>query len=106
PVLTQTRNPKSTTQDLHMPCDVIQRETLWNRPCGVREVLNIALPMVASTMSWTLMTFIDSAILYHLSAEAMTAAFTSSLVWFASLSFFWGVCSYTNTFVSQYHGDD
>jgi MATE family multidrug resistance protein len=82
-----------------------QRETLWNRPSGIREVLVIALPMVASTLSWTLMSFIDSAILYRVSPAAMSAAFTASIVWFAALSFFWGLCSYASTFVSQYYGD-
>jgi MATE family multidrug resistance protein len=81
-------------------------ESLWSRPSGVREVLSIALPMVASTLSWTLMSFIDSSILYHVSEKAMTAAFSASVFWFAALSFFWGICSYTSTFVSQYHGDD
>jgi MATE family multidrug resistance protein len=84
----------------------ITEESLWSRPSGVREVLSIALPMVASTLSWTLMSFIDSSILYYVSEKAMTAAFSASVFWFAALSFFWGVCSYTSTFVSQYHGDD
>jgi MATE family multidrug resistance protein len=80
-------------------------ESLWSRPSGVREVLAIALPMVASTLSWTLMTFIDSSILYHVSDAAMTAAFSAQVAWFAALSFFWGICSYSSTFVSQYFGD-
>ncbi len=80
-------------------------ESLWSRPSGVREVLRIALPMVASTLSWTLMSFIDSAILYRVSPEAMSAAFSATIVWFAALSFFWGLCSYASTFVSQYNGD-
>jgi MATE family multidrug resistance protein len=88
-----------------MECQRHIDETWWNRPSGVKEVLRIALPMVASTLSWTLMSFIDSAILFHVSPAAMSAAFSASVVWFAALSFFWGVCSYSSTFVSQYHGD-
>jgi MATE family multidrug resistance protein len=61
--------------------------------------------MVASTLSWTLMSFVDSAILFHVSEAAMTASFSASVAWFTALSFFWGVCSYTSTFVSQYNGD-
>ena len=54
----------------------ITDESWWSRPSGVREVLRIALPMVASTLSWTLMNFIDSAILFHyVSPAAMSAAF-------------------------------
>jgi MATE family multidrug resistance protein len=83
----------------------IAKESLWSRPSGIREVLRIALPMVASTLSWTLMSFIDSSILYHVSDAAMAAAFSASIAWFTTLSFFWGICSYTSTFVSQYYGD-
>lgn len=81
-------------------------DSWWSRPSGGREVLRIALPMVASTMSWTLMSFIDSTILYRVSAQAMAAAFGASLTWFALLSLLWGICSYGSTFVSQYFGDD
>ena len=90
-----------------MPAAELQlpHESLWSRPSGVREVLRIALPMVASTMSWTAMSFIDSAILFRVSPAAMSAAFSAGITWFAALSLFWGICSYASTFVSQYHGD-
>lgn len=78
----------------------------WSRPSGVREVLGIALPMVASTLSWTLMNFIDAMVLFHyVSPAAMSAQFTASIAWFAAISLFWGICSYASTFVSQYNGD-
>ncbi len=81
-------------------------ESLWSRPSGVREVLAIALPMVASTLSWTLMNFIDAMVLFHyVSPAAMSAQFTASITWFAALSLFWGICSYASTFVSQFNGD-
>ncbi|HMP05016.1 MAG TPA: MATE family efflux transporter, partial [Lacipirellulaceae bacterium] len=79
--------------------------SLWSRPSGYREVLVIALPMVASTLSWTLMSFVDAAILYRVSPAAMSAGFTSSITWFAMLSLLWGMCTYASTFVSQYYGD-
>lgn len=78
----------------------------WNRPAGGREVLSLALPMVVSTLSWTLMTFIDRMILQHVSGAAMSAAFSASIIWFAMLSLLWGICSYVSTFVSQYYGDE
>jgi MATE family multidrug resistance protein len=78
----------------------------WNRPAGGHEVFSLALPMVASTLSWTLMTFIDRMILQHVSGAAMSAAFSASIVWFAMLSLLWGICSYASTFVSQYFGDE
>jgi multidrug resistance protein, MATE family len=80
--------------------------SLWSRPAGVRDVLQIALPMVVTTMSWTLMNFIDSAILMRISGTAMAAAYQAGIIWFAALSLFWGICSYCSTFVAQFYGDE
>ncbi|MBL9162710.1 MAG: MATE family efflux transporter [Planctomycetaceae bacterium] len=82
------------------------RESWWSRPAGVRDVLQIALPMVVTTLSWTLMNFIDSAILMRVSGTAMSAAYLAGIIWFAALSLFWGICSYSSTFVAQFFGDD
>lgn len=87
------------------PARDITEESLWSRPSGVREVLAIALPMVASTLSWTLMNFTDGWVLYQVSDTAMAASFTAGVAWFLAISLFWGTCSYTSTFVSQYFGD-
>lgn len=77
----------------------------WRRPAGGREVLQIALPMVVSSLSWTIMTFVDRMLLKWDSGTAMSAAFSASMVWFAVLCLPLGICSYVNTFVSQYYGD-
>jgi MATE family multidrug resistance protein len=81
-------------------------ESWWLRPAGGREVLQIAVPMVVTTLSWTLMQFIDSAILmYKISGTAMAAAYSAGIIWFALLSLLYGLCSYGSTFVAQYYGD-
>lgn len=82
------------------------RETWWNRPAGGREVLAIAAPLIVSTLSWTAMQFTDRMFLSWVSGEAMAAAFTSGVAWFAALCLPLGVSAFTSTFVSQYHGDD
>ena len=46
----------------------------WTRRCGGREVLALALPLVVSTASWTLMHFIDRMFLLWYSKEAIAAA--------------------------------
>jgi MATE family multidrug resistance protein len=76
----------------------------WGRPGGGREVLRVAAPLVVSSLSWTLMTFMDRMMLNWKSGTAMAAAFTSSVAWFALLCFPLGVCAYANTFVAQYDG--
>ncbi len=77
----------------------------WRRPAGGREVLQVALPLVVSALSWTVMTYIDRAFLNRVSSATMSAAFSASVIWFALLCLPLGICCYANTFVSQYHGD-
>lgn len=76
----------------------------WGRPSGGREVLVVALPLVISALSWTVMTFADRVFLKWESGTAMAAAFSASTVWFSVVCFPLGVCTYANTFVSQYWG--
>jgi len=77
----------------------------WQRPAGGREVLLVSIPLVISSLSWTVMSFIDRIFLKWLSGEAMSAAFSASMVWFVLLCLPLGVCAYANAFVSQYFGD-
>jgi len=84
---------------------IAQHESWWSRPAGGREVLQIAVPMVVTTLSWTLMNFIDSMILMKISETAMAAAYLAGIIWFAAISLLWGLCSYGSTFVAQYFGD-
>jgi MATE family multidrug resistance protein len=77
----------------------------WQRPAGGREVMQVALPLVISTLSWTVMTFVDRMFLNWVSGIAMSAAFSASIIWFAFFCLPMGICSYVNTFVSQYMGD-
>lgn len=80
------------------------RDSWWNRPAGGREVLAVAMPLVISSLSWTVMTFIDRVFLYHDSRESMTAAFSAGTVWFAVMCLPLGITMYASTFVSQYFG--
>ncbi len=79
-------------------------ETWWNRQAGGREVLRVAMPLVISSLSWTVMTFVDRMMLRWQSGEAMTAAFSAGVLWFNTLCLPWGVCLIANTFVAQYFG--
>ncbi len=84
---------------------VAPRRTWINGPSGLREVLFVALPLVISSLSWTVMTFVDRMMLRWVSGEAMSAAFQANIVWFTFMSLPLGICAYANTFVSQYFGD-
>lgn len=76
----------------------------WTTPGGGREVLKLAIPLVVSTSSWTIMHFIDRLFLLWHSEKAMAAALPAGLMSFSVECFFLGVAAYVNTFVAQYCG--
>jgi multidrug resistance protein, MATE family len=84
---------------------MLQRaENWWRRPGGMRETLAVALPLIASTMSFTIMIFTDRVFLAWYSPEAVAAALPAGHLVFTLISFPYGVAAYVNTFVAQYHG--
>lgn len=84
----------------------VQRENWWTRPCGGREVLVLAIPLIVSAACWTVMNFVDRMFLFHYSEKEMAAAMPSGLVHFSMICIPLGIASYLNTFVAQYHGTD
>ncbi len=81
--------------------------TWWSRPCGGREVLAIALPLVVSTMFWSIQWFVDRMFLmWHSSAELpeMAAALPAGMAHWTLVCLPGGIASFVNTFVAQYHG--
>src|SRR5690606_17391344 len=76
----------------------------WERGGGGREVMRLALPLVISTSSWTLMQFVDRLFLLWYSPDALAASLPAGLLSFTIICFFLGVAFYVNTFVAQYFG--
>ena len=74
----------------------------WGAP--TREVLGMAVPVIIATCSGTLMSFVDFWMVSHLSLDAAAALSPSAILVFACISFFMGVLTCTNTFVSQSFG--
>jgi MATE family multidrug resistance protein len=67
-------------------------------------VLQLALPLVISTVSWTIMNFIDRIFLLWYSPTAVAASMPAAMLQFMLVCFPLGVASYVNTFISQYNG--
>ncbi len=84
--------------------DVRDATSWWSRRCGGRDVLTLAIPLIVSTASWTVMNFIDRMFLLWHSTEEMAAAMPAGMVHFALVCLPLGVACYVNTFVAQYHG--
>lgn len=79
-------------------------ENWWSRPAGLRETLALALPLIVSTLSWTIMYFTDRVFLYWDSSDSVGAALPAGNLSFAVICLPLGIASYVNTFVAQYHG--
>ncbi|NUQ64502.1 MAG: MATE family efflux transporter [Pirellulales bacterium] len=67
-------------------------------------MLALALPLIVSTMSWTVMNFIDRMFLLWHSRESMAASLPAGMLHFTMICLPLGLASYANTFVAQYHG--
>lgn len=76
----------------------------WRAEGGLREALVTALPLMVSTLSWTVMNFIDRVLLLWYSPDAVAAALPSGIFAFTVICFPLGVASYVSTFVAQYYG--
>jgi MATE family multidrug resistance protein len=67
-------------------------------------MIALALPLVISTASWTVMNFIDRMFLLWYSTPAMGAAMPAGMLHFTVACLPLGIAGYVNTFVAQYHG--
>lgn len=76
----------------------------WHGSAGMAEVTKVAIPLVLSSMSWTLMIVTDRFFLLQYSADTMAAALPSGNLVFAVGCYALGVASFVNTFVAQYDG--
>jgi MATE family multidrug resistance protein len=76
----------------------------WSRPCGGRDVLAIALPLIVQTCFWSVMWFVDRLFLTWYSREATHAALPGGMYHWTMICLPLGIASYVNTFVAQYYG--
>ncbi|MHB0997221.1 MAG: MATE family efflux transporter [Elusimicrobiales bacterium] len=71
---------------------------------GAGELLKVAYPMILSTASTTVMQFVNRLFLARYNSDSLAACVPAGLLSFMFACFFFGVVTYTNAFVSQYHG--
>jgi len=74
------------------------------RAGGYRELLAIAIPMVLSSGTQSMMHVVDRVLLTWYSEQAVAAALPAGILFWSCLSLPFGVVSYANAFVAQYDG--
>ncbi len=101
-----------TAEDLTASClgetetagPVNHKRTEADKEGGYREVLRIAVPLILSTASLTLMLFVSRMLLSWYGASSVAAATPGGVTFFTICSFFIGTTEYVNTLVAQHHG--
>jgi multidrug resistance protein, MATE family len=73
-------------------------------PGGYKEVLRVAMPLVLSTASLTMMLFVDRLFLSWHSQSSVAASTPGGITYFTICSFFLGTAQYVNAIVAQHHG--
>jgi multidrug resistance protein, MATE family len=76
----------------------------WTHDGGYRQVLMLAIPLILSTGSWSIQTFINRMFLVWHSADSVAASMPAGMLSFAIMSIFINTAGYVSTFVAQYHG--
>ena len=76
----------------------------YNEPAGYREVLRIAVPLILSTASLTLMLFVDRMFLSWHGQNSVAASTPGGITYFTICCLFMGTAQYVNTIVAQHHG--
>ncbi|MCI0360770.1 MAG: MATE family efflux transporter [Planctomycetaceae bacterium] len=97
-------NPCRSPAEIAVGKAVAEPTGWWSRPCGGREVLAIALPLVVQTCFWSIMWFVDRLYLSWHSPEATAAALPGGMFHWLLICLPMGIASYINTFVAQYYG--
>ena len=76
----------------------------WKRECGGKDVLTIAIPLIVSTMSHSIMQFCDRLFLAWHDATDLAAVMPAGVLTWTTLSLNFGIALYATTFVAQYAG--
>ncbi|MBN2280562.1 MAG: MATE family efflux transporter [Candidatus Marinimicrobia bacterium] len=79
-------------------------QILWQEAGGLKDLLTVAVPMVISTIAWTIQHFVDRMFLTWYSAESIAAAMPAGILHFNLVCIFLGIAGYVNVFIAQYHG--
>lgn len=89
---------------IDLTTEVLQKKSIQHSPGSIKELLVIALPMMASTACDAAMTFTDRLFLSKLGSEQMNAALCGGNASFMMNTFFLGLIGYGTALIAQYYG--
>ena len=75
-----------------------------SRTVTYRELFKIALPLIVTAASFTMLNFCDRMFLSWYSPLTIQAVVPSGILAFTLISFFMALCAISNSFVAQYYG--
>ena len=76
----------------------------WRSPGGYKQLLSLALPMLASNISVSAMLFTNRLFLSRHSLESISASLPAGVAYVAVTAFFQGLVAYVSVFTAQYTG--
>ncbi len=79
-------------------------QKLLVQPGSLRELANVAVPLVLSCGSLSIMHVVDRIFLTWWSTDAVAAALPAGMIQWAAMSIAMGNATYVNTFIAQYEG--
>lgn len=71
---------------------------------GYKRLFSVALPLIITSASFTMLHFCDRMFLSWYSPQALQAVVPAGILSFTLISFFMALCAIANSFVAQYYG--
>ncbi|MEQ9068076.1 MAG: hypothetical protein RLO18_15185, partial [Gimesia chilikensis] len=87
-----------------MEDSALNQHTSTVTPGSLRELTNVAVPLVLSCGSLSIMHVVDRIFLTWWSTDAVAAALPAGMIQWTIMSIAMGKAMYVNTFVAQYEG--
>lgn len=76
----------------------------WHSRSGYKEVLVLAIPLIVTTCSGSVQSFIDRIFLANLDSNALAATVPAAMIFFSFVALFMGTAGYVSVFVAQNFG--
>ncbi|MCK5883127.1 MAG: MATE family efflux transporter [Bacteriovoracaceae bacterium] len=77
---------------------------MWSGEAGIKRIMQVAVPVVINSSSFTVMAFIDRKFLLLHSFDSFSASAPAGMLAFSFIAFFFGTVTFSNSLIAQYFG--